>query len=166
MLLISAASPRGTGDTQPYPSLSLCPLNPLLSLYLLASSPLFSVFPASLRLVMPHCPTAFRSSFFSLSHTSISLCTLNLSTFFFFFPVPLTSLRWSHTGSCVMTHVVYSVENTVYSSLRAILLGRNWEDGGRLAEGGERDAGNTAKRLHLSHSSSQAFLEGRDSDLG
>lgn len=98
--------------------LTLFRLNLYPSTYIPASL-LLPVFPVSLCLVMPHYPTAFHFSFFSLSHSSISLCTLNLSTFFFLFffsfPVPLASLRWSHTGSSVMTHVVYSAENTVYS---------------------------------------------------
>lgn len=103
VLLISTARRKGDRGhmTVPLVCLRLSVTVPLiLTLFCLhlhsAYLPVFSfpVFLVSLCVVMPHYPTTFNSSFFSLSHTSISLCTLNLSTFF---PVPLASLRWSHT---------------------------------------------------------------------
>lgn len=99
VLLISTARRKGDRGhmTVPLVCLRLSVTVPLiLTLFCLhlhsAYLPVFSfpVFLVSLCVVMPHYPTIFNSSFFSLSHTSISLCTLNLSTFF---PVPLASLR-------------------------------------------------------------------------
>lgn len=65
-------------------------------------------------LVKPHYQTTFNSSLFSLTHTSISLCTLNLCMWFFLCRLPPSAdhpwdFQWWHM-------VVYSAENAVYSA--------------------------------------------------
>lgn len=68
--------------------------------------------PLSIFRVKPHRSTVLHSSFFCLSHSSISLCTLNL---LYISSCLCRPFRWSHGGSSFMTPVVYSAENIVYS---------------------------------------------------
>lgn len=67
-----------------------------------------------------HHSTTFNSSLFSLSHASISLCTLNLSACFILFHSPSST---DHTWEPLRWHmVVYSVKNTVYSASARVLF--------------------------------------------
>lgn len=81
--------------------------------------------------VKPHRPTAFHSSFFCRSHSSISLCTLHL---LYISSCLCRPFRWSHGGSPLMTRGLFSRKHCVLSR-NAIPLQRKTADGEAEKEG-------------------------------